>query len=351
MGLVNKVVALGLTSIVLVAVVVAVVVVTKNNDNDDDKGGGEVRTSNKAVNSLCQPTDYKDACVKNLSSANTEDPKSLIKAGFESAEKEINEVISKSKTLQDAAKDKSTKEAYALCKRLLETSVDDFKRSVDKVGNINADNLKKFVADLRTWLSGAFNYQVTCIDAFQNTTGDAADKMKDLLKSSRELTSNAMAMVTELTKIFDSLNLKSLGQRRLSSISDELPDWISAHQRHLLQAAATPNAVVAQDGSGQFKTIGEAVKTIPANNAKPFVIQIKAGVYNEVVNIPRHTDNVVMIGDGATKTKITGNKNNIDGVKTFETATVGALLIIFINVHKFIRCFFAKLNTMLIISS
>lgn len=339
MGVVNKVTAIGLTCVVLVAVVVAVVVVSKNNDDKDDKGsGGEVHTSNKAVNSLCQPTDYKDACVKSLSSANTEDPKALIKAGFEAAEKEINDVISKSKTLQDAAKDSSTKQAYGLCKRLLETSIDDFKRSMDKVGNVNAENIKKFVADLRTWLSGAMNYQVTCIDAFQNTTGDAADKMKDLLKSSHELSSNALAMVTELTKIFDSLNLKSLGQRRLSSVDDddELPDWMSAHQRHLLQAAGTPNAVVAQDGSGQFKTIGEAVKTVPANNAKPFVIQVKAGTYNEIVNIPRNTNNVVLVGEGATKSKVTGSKNFIDGVKTFETATFSALLIIFINVHKFV---------------
>ncbi|KAK1385624.1 Pectinesterase [Heracleum sosnowskyi] len=324
MGLANKVVALGLTSIVLVAVVVAVVVVTKKDgDNDKGSGGGEVHTSNKAINALCQPTDYKDACVKSLSTSDSTDPKTLIKAGFESAQKEINDVISRSKTLQDAAKDQSTKESYGLCKRLLETSIDDFKRSIDRIGSINAENMKKFVADLRTWLSGASNYQSTCIDAFQNTTGDAADKMKDLLKSSRELSSNALAMVTELTKIFDSLNLKSVGTRRLSSIDNELPEWISAHQRRLLQDSITPNAVVAQDGSGQFKTIGDAIKTVPANNAKPFVIQVKAGVYNEVVRIPRRTDNVIMIGEGATKTKITGSKNFIDGVRTFETATVG----------------------------
>ncbi|KAL8100386.1 hypothetical protein AgCh_032589 [Apium graveolens] len=312
--------AIGLSCVVLVAVVVAVVVVSKNNGDDNKGSGGEVHTSNKAINSLCQPTDFKDACVKSLSSSNSEDPKVLIKAGFEASEKEITEVISKSKTLQDAAKDSSTKDAYGLCKHLLETSIDDFKRSMDKVGNLNAENVKKFVADLRTWLSGALNYQVTCIDAFQNTTGDAADKMKDLLGPSHELSSNALAMVSELTKIFDSL-YKSIGQRRLASVDNEIPDWISAHQRHLLQAASAPNAVVAQDGSGQFKTIGEAIKTVPVGNTKPFVIQVKAGVYNEIVNVPRKTDNVVLVGEGATKTKVTGNKNFIDGVKTFQTAT------------------------------
>ncbi|WOG83408.1 hypothetical protein DCAR_0102583 [Daucus carota subsp. sativus] len=323
MGLSKKITVIGLSSVVLVAVVVAVAL-TQSSDGGDEKGGGQtVHTSNKAVNSLCQPTDYKDACVKSLSEANTEDPRELIKTGFKAATKEIGDVVSKSKTLEDASKDESTKKGYELCKKLLETSVDDFNRSMDKVGKVDAGNLNKLIADLKTWLSGALNNQETCIDAFQNTTGDAADKVKNLLKMSHALSSNALAMVTELTNILKSVDLKSLGQRRLSSVDDEIPDWITTHQRHLLQAAAAPNAVVAQDGSGQFKTVGEAIATVPANNAKPFVIQVKAGVYNEIVRIPRHTDNVVLIGEGATKTKITGSKNFIDGVKTFETATVG----------------------------
>lgn len=321
MGMSQKVTVIGLSAVVLVAVVVAVVVTVGKKDGDNKGGGDVVNTSNKAVNSLCQPTVYKDTCVKSLSSVNTEDPKELVKAGFKAATKELGNVLSKSKTLEDAAEDPSTKKAYDLCKRLLNTAVDDFDRSMDRVGNIDISNMNKYVADLRTWLSGAVNYQVTCIDAFENTTGNAADKMKGLLETTHQLSINALAMVSDLKSIFQSFNFKSIGNRRLSSAIGDLPEWVSAQQRHLLQTTPTPNAVVAPDGSGQFKTIAEALKTVPPQNTKPFVIQVKAGVYNEYINIPRGVDNVVLIGEGATKTKITGNKNYADGVKTFDTAT------------------------------
>ncbi|KAI7724433.1 hypothetical protein M8C21_017276 [Ambrosia artemisiifolia] len=47
-----------------------------------------------------------------------------------------------------------------------------------------------------------------------------------------------------------------------------------------------PNVVVAQDGSGTFRTIMDAVTTVPKNNMRPFVIFIKKGIYNEHVDIP-----------------------------------------------------------------
>ncbi|KAI3504201.1 hypothetical protein L1887_32746 [Cichorium endivia] len=36
-----------------------------------------------------------------------------------------------------------------------------------------------------------------------------------------------------------------------------------------------------------------------------------------------HTNNVVFLGEGSTNTKITGNKNYVDEVSAFHTATVG----------------------------
>ncbi|KAK1387530.1 Pectinesterase [Heracleum sosnowskyi] len=403
MGLSKKVTIIGLSSIVLVAVVVAVAVTEYKHSVPGDASGGsatnEVSTSNKAIKTVCQSTDYKDACVQSLSSSNSTDPKELIKTGFRAAMSDINDVISKSKTLQDAAKDPRTKHAYELCRELLSTSVDDLERSVQKLARFEASKTDEYVADLKTWLSGAIDYQETCIDAFQNTTGDAGEKMKSLLKTSSEVSSNGLAMVTELNSMLSSLKipgfqrrllkkdmsevdpdyewLKAIGQRRLFYddygprqeqppsedpgtgagagsrrlfyddygprqelppsedpgtgagtgsrrlfSEDSLPEWMGAHQRSLLQANPKPNAVVALDGSGQFKSINDALKKVPVKNVVPFVILVKAGVYHEYIEVPRRVDNVVMIGEGTTKTKITGNKNFIDGVGTYKTSTV-----------------------------
>ncbi len=50
-------------------------------------------------------------------------------------------------------------------------------------------------------------------------------------------------------------------------------------------AALPPDIVVAADGSGDFKTIQEAVASIPKDNHERKIILVKPGVYNEKVRI------------------------------------------------------------------
>ena len=54
-----------------------------------------------------------------------------------------------------------------------------------------------------------------------------------------------------------------------------------------------------------------------------YIIYVKEGVYEEYVTVTKKMVNVTMYGDGSQKTIVTGNKNNIDGVRTFQTATFG----------------------------
>ncbi|KAK4388428.1 putative pectinesterase/pectinesterase inhibitor 28 [Sesamum angolense] len=324
----------GLAAILVVAMVVAVAVgVTRKQSESSSINAG----STKAVQSICAPTDYIDTCEKSLSDADTTDPKELIKAAFEFTEKNIGDVIKNSPLFKEAASDDSTKQALAICQEVLDTAIDDLKRSFDTVGEFDASKANEYLEDLKTWLSAVITNHETCIDAFENTTGDTGEKMKNLLKTAREMSSNGLAMVNEMSSILSSLQLGNAASRKLllsekvgyggdptEYAPGEEPHFnLDSNRRHLLSATSLkPNAVVAQDGSGQFNTIRAAIASVPQKNNQTFVIHVKAGVYKEHVQIPKKVNKIVLIGDGPLKTRITGRKNFAEGVKTYHTATV-----------------------------
>lgn len=327
----KKYAIIGVSSVLLVAMVAAVAVgVSRSGHGDSSKNNqsGQTSTSMKAIEAICQPTDYKETCEKSLSSAagNTTDPKELIKTAFQVTMKEISGVIGNSTTLKALAKDSRTNQALENCKELLDYSIDDLNESFEKLGAYDVSKIDDYTADLKVWLSGAITYEQTCLDGFENTTGEAGEKMTALLKTSQELTKNALAMVTDITKFLSELQISGLNRRLLSEESeDEIPSWVNDGKRRLLAATARSikaDVVVAKDGSGKYKTINEALIDIPKKNNKTFVIHIKAGIYQEYVIFDKHMTNVMMIGDGPTKTKVTGNKNFVDGTPTFKTATV-----------------------------
>ncbi|XP_024026234.1 probable pectinesterase/pectinesterase inhibitor 25 [Morus notabilis] len=83
--------------------------------------------------------------------------------------------------------------------------------------------------------------------------------------------------------------------------------------------------IVSKDGTGNFTTIRDAVANLP-NNTRPedgyFVIYVKQGIYEEIIDISRYKKNIMLLGDGINRTVITGNLNAGDGqLHTFYTAT------------------------------
>nr|KAJ0217394.1 hypothetical protein LSAT_V11C300109590 [Lactuca sativa] len=81
--------------------------------------------------------------------------------------------------------------------------------------------------------------------------------------------------------------------------------------------------VVAQDGSGDFSTVVEAIKASEnrRTGTDRFIIYVKSGVYIENVIINSSMHNLTLIGEGIDATVITNNKNVNDGYETYNTAT------------------------------
>lgn len=89
---------------------------------------------------------------------------------------------------------------------------------------------------------------------------------------------------------------------------------------------AQTNLTVAADGSGQFKSVQEAIMSVPSGSAaEPVIIHIKPGVYHELIYVQREKAYFRLVGDCATNTILTfglyANMTNVDGKRlgTFKT--------------------------------
>lgn len=84
--------------------------------------------------------------------------------------------------------------------------------------------------------------------------------------------------------------------------------------------------VVAQDGSGHFKTIGEALDAIRVYLPKPLTVYIKPGIYKEKLVILGPVTNVTFEGESPENTIITFDDYAAkDNMGTFETYTLKVL--------------------------
>lgn len=70
----------------------------------------------------------------------------------------------------------------------------------------------------------------------------------------------------------------------------------------LVFSAERAQIVVAQDGSGTFRTIQEALNSVPKNNAKNVIILIKKGTYHEKIFIERSF--ITLVGEDRDSTRI-----------------------------------------------
>ncbi|EEF34592.1 pectinesterase [Ricinus communis] len=211
--------------------------------------------------------------------------------------------------------DKKAKLAWDDCMELYEDTVDHLNRSLSSTIPI----------DSQTWLSAAIANQQTCQNGFIDLNlsyDDHLESMPIMLSNLSMLLSNSLAV----NKVSVPHNTKQVNGRRLL-IFDGFPSWVSATDRRLLQSSSgvAPKAdiVVAQDGSGNYKTITEAVAAAvkQRSGSKRLVIYVKKGIYKENIEIKKSMKNLMFVGDGIDATIVTGSKNAKDGSTTFRSAT------------------------------
>lgn len=238
------------------------------------------------------------------------------------------------------------------CEELLDITSDLVTECVSRMKGYKSQSLKwNETVYMQTWISAALTNQDTCLESLK----EANISLKNFpLASSVSNTVQSVSKSLGLLKKIPVSNANSqttsvLYNRRLSSepvgerhvhfeddfhshygpVIDGFPSWVSnANRRRLLQTSTDDGGisagalvVVAQDGSGNYTTITDAINAAPNKSADTYVIYATAGVYQENIEVPKSKTNIMLVGDGIDATVITGNRSVVDGWTTFNSAT------------------------------
>ncbi|KMT03433.1 hypothetical protein BVRB_8g191180 [Beta vulgaris subsp. vulgaris] len=223
--------------------------------------------------------------------------------------------------------------AISDCLDLLELSSDELSWTLSASQHGKGNGTGDMASDLKTWLSAALGNQETCLEGFDGTGNIVKALVSGSINQLSSLIQNILHMVHLAPRPIHGSNSRANGarpggggRRLLMAKNDdehEFPSWIRSKDRKLLQTTGvlTPNVVVAQDGSGNFSQIMDAIEVAPSHNTDRFVIYVKKGVYEENVEIKRKKTNIMMYGDGMDVTIITSNHSVVDGWTTYRSAT------------------------------
>ncbi|XP_027907542.1 pectinesterase 3 [Vigna unguiculata] len=330
----KRIIIITVSSIVLIAVIIAAVagVVIHNRNNKSSPSSDSAPQTQlspaASLKAVCDATRYPNSCFTSISSlpeSNTTDPELLFKLSLRVAIDELSKLSSfPSKIRANAEHDARLQKAIDVCSSVIGDALDRLNDSISALGTVTGRIVSSAsVSDVETWLSAALTDQDTCLDALGELNSTAArgalQEIDTAMRNSTEFASNSLAIVTRILGLLSRFEAP-IHHRRLLGF----PEWLGAAERRLLEEKnndSTPDVVVAKDDSGQFKTIGEALKWVKKKSEKRFSVYVKEGSYVENIDLDKNTWNVMIYGDGKDKTIIVGSRNFMDGTPTFETAT------------------------------
>lgn len=329
--------------VIFIAVALSSTVVSKAAAD----AGGE-----NSIFDFCKSTLYPEACEESLAAvaaSEKSNPKKAFQVSVEYAKGRTRAALGLAYNLTSPSASKSTSQAQpsvADCIELLDATLEQ----LDGVLHPGAG-----FHDAKTWLSAALTNQVTCADGLSTVKAKGGDALSAQVDTLSRYISNSLALHE---KVKEPKPASVTGGRKLLSdgfvsprhpnasrkSSDNFPAWVMTGVRRLLEASNPAEvkaaAVVAKDGSGTHATINEALKFVASMASKgkskkskggggggggggTKVIYVKAGTYNEYINIPTKQRNVMLMGDGKGKSVIVGSRNANDGYTTYGSATVG----------------------------
>uniref|UniRef100_A0A0E0MU29 Pectinesterase n=1 Tax=Oryza rufipogon TaxID=4529 RepID=A0A0E0MU29_ORYRU len=195
--------------------------------------------------------------------------------------------------------------------------------------------------DIHAWLSAAMGNQGTCLDGFHGTDSRLLRRVESAVTQLTQLVSNLLAMHKKLRDITpqhqhqhhhhpgNNNNKNGTADGAAAGGDDtgpssDLPPWVTdvvddveeevtatrgrGRSSSSGRKAMRVDVVVAQDGSGRWRTVSEAVARAPSHSRRRYVIYVKRGVYEENVEVRKKKTNIVIVGEGMGETPEHGRR-------------------------------------------
>ncbi|CAN6468234.1 unnamed protein product [Victoria cruziana] len=207
--------------------------------------------------------------------------------------------------------------------------------------------------DVHTLLSAIVTNQETCHDGLKRSfRRQHGDDLQQLVADGSELYRASLALFA----LSRDRNGPGKGEvrrnllRELRVRRDGVPHWVDDKKLFRSGPHGEPGAdgrllahghvVVAPDGSGDFRSVNDAIAAAPMDMHPRdgyHVIRVKAGVYKENIRIGPSHRRIMLVGDGAQKSIITGRRSMGGGYSTLASATLTILADDFVAIGITIR--------------
>lgn len=263
------------------------------------------------IKSWCSQTPHPKPCEyffsQNPNYGQIKQKPDFLKASMKLALDRTIQATLNTRGLGPKCRNQNEKAVWADCLELYEYTLQGINKTVDPYTKCSQ-------ADAQTWLSTALTNLETCRAGFADL-GVSDYELPLMNNNVSYLISNTLAMN------------KGGSSSYVPNYQKGFPTWVSPGDRKLLQSS-TPqaNIVVAQDGSGNYKTINEAVAAAAKRSGSGrYVIHVKAGTYKENIEVGEKVKNIMILGDGIGKTIITGSRSVGGGSTTFKSATLAVV--------------------------
>ncbi|KAK4483717.1 hypothetical protein RD792_010919 [Penstemon davidsonii] len=309
----KRLIIIAISTIILVLILIGSILGTLVPMHTKDSS---TKNQINSLKTICNTTLYQDSCYSSIYSLKTttnsasESPKEIFMLSLQVA---FNELVRLKSSIPKRLVSYN-RNASSLCEHLIKDAINHVNISISSLQSDDND----MVSDTRTWLSTAITDQETCLiglTEFDNISLPIHEEINAAMKNATEFTSNSLAIISNMIQCFQIPVHRKLLQEHEKGSSV----WV---HRRLLEANLRPNLVVSKNGSGDFRTITDAVSAMPKRSKDRFFIYVKEGEYEEKVVIDSDCWNLMIYGDGMNKTIVSYSQNFADGVATYLSGTL-----------------------------